>query len=160
MWSWLSPKIMLRRVTPPPNCCQEAIGSVLVRRIWRLLKNWRRSEDVAFVSLFFFGYLESYDNHTLKRGRVFEAWILLGLTHSYESCERNLFVLWANTCQQETVIFFIARNLPRTEELVLLGPQVILPLLKIPTVGVVAFYHWLEPMFISVISFMEGCGYK
>ena len=48
---------------------------------------------------------------------------------SYESCERNLFVFRANTCQQETVIFFAARDLSLTEELALLGPQVMLPLL-------------------------------
>ena len=38
-------------------------------------------------------------------------------------------MLQANTCQQETVIFFAARDLSLTEELALLGPQVMLPLL-------------------------------
>ena len=47
----------------------------------------------------------------------------------YESCERNLFVFRANTCQQETVMFLAARDLSLTEELALLGPQVMLPLL-------------------------------
>jgi hypothetical protein len=90
---------------------------------------------------------------------MFESFDSLMLNPSYESCERNLFVLRANTCQQETVIFCVARDMPRTEELVLLGPQVILPLLDFPTVGVVAFHHWLKPMSISVISLWEGCGY-
>ena len=40
----------------------------------------------------------------------------------------------ANTCQQETVIFFAARDLSWTEELALLVPQVMLPLLPNPTV--------------------------
>ena len=35
----------------------------------------------------------------------------------------------ANTCQQETMIFFSARDLSLIEELALLGPQVMLPLL-------------------------------
>ena len=35
----------------------------------------------------------------------------------------------ANTCQQETVIFFAARDLTQTEELAFLAPQVMLPLL-------------------------------
>ena len=35
-----------------------------------------------------------------------------------------------NTCQQETVIFFAARDLTRTEELALLVPQAMLPLLQ------------------------------
>ena len=35
----------------------------------------------------------------------------------------------ANTCQQEIVVFFAARDLSLTEELALLGPQVMLPLL-------------------------------
>ena len=35
----------------------------------------------------------------------------------------------ANTCQQEIVIFFAARDLSLAEELALLFPQVILPLL-------------------------------
>jgi len=38
-------------------------------------------------------------------------------------------VFRANTCQQETVIFFAARDLTRTEELAFLAPQVMLPLL-------------------------------
>ena len=39
-------------------------------------------------------------------------------------------MLRANTCQQETMIFFAARDLTLTEELALLAPQVILPLLQ------------------------------
>jgi hypothetical protein len=93
------------------------------------------------------------DTRTIKRGRVFEALILWCLTQTNESCERNLFVLRANTCQQETEIFFVARDLSRTEELVLLAAQVILPLLRFPTVGVVSLCHWLERMSNSVISF-------
>ena len=38
-------------------------------------------------------------------------------------------MLRANTCQQETVIFFAARDLSLTEELALFVPQVMLPLL-------------------------------
>ena len=38
-------------------------------------------------------------------------------------------MLRANTCQQETVMFFAARDLSLTKELALLGPQVMLPLL-------------------------------
>ena len=34
----------------------------------------------------------------------------------------------ANTCQQEIVIFFAARDLSQSEELALLAPQVMLPL--------------------------------
>jgi hypothetical protein len=43
-------------------------------------------------------------------------------------------VFQANTCQQETAIFFTARDLSRTEELALLVPQVMLPLLPNLTV--------------------------
>jgi hypothetical protein len=38
-------------------------------------------------------------------------------------------VFQANTCQQETVIFFAVGDLSLTEELALLVPQVMLPLL-------------------------------
>ena len=41
-------------------------------------------------------------------------------------------MLQANICQQETMIFFAARDLSLTEELALLGPQVMLPLLLKP----------------------------
>jgi hypothetical protein len=43
-------------------------------------------------------------------------------------------VLRENTCQQETAIFFAVRDLSQTEELALLGPQVMLQLLPNPTV--------------------------
>ena len=39
-------------------------------------------------------------------------------------------MLRANTRQQKTVIFFAARDLTQTEELALLVPQVMLPLLQ------------------------------
>lgn len=74
------------------------------------------------------------------------------LAKTYESCETNLFMFRANTCQQETVIFFIARDLSHTEELALHAPQVMLPLCSNPTVGLMSFDHWLVPMSNLVIS--------
>ena len=44
------------------------------------------------------------------------------------------------------MIFFAARDLPRTEELAFLAPQEMLPLCSNPTVGIVSFGHRLRPM--------------
>ena len=61
-------------------------------------------------------------------------------------------MLRANTRQQETVIFFAARDLTRTEELALLVPQVMLPLLQNSTVVNVSVGHWLDLVSKLVIS--------
>jgi hypothetical protein len=50
------------------------------------------------------------------------------------------------------MIFFAARDLSLTEELALLAPQVMLPLLQNPTVVNVSVAHWLDLVFNMVIS--------
>ena len=50
------------------------------------------------------------------------------------------------------MIFFAARDLSLTEELALLAPQVMLPLLRNPTVVNVSVGHWLDRVSKMVIS--------